>query len=154
MRMPRFISFAVFGLLLSGAAAGAPKKSPTPVPTAVPTPAPTAVPTRAAPTAAPAPAATKPPSAPAGPLVEAGKAVYMKQCQKCHGLKGEGVPDMYKKVNAKVVHLGSKEAQKKSDDEIKKAITDGIREMEPVEDLAPKDIASLVAFMRSLKLEP
>ncbi|MGH9364596.1 MAG: c-type cytochrome [Thermoanaerobaculia bacterium] len=159
MTISRSIALAVSGLLLAATVAAGPRKrSRTPTPTAAPTVSPTRLaPTQAPPTQAPstqAPAPTKAPAAAASPLIDAGKAVYMKQCQKCHGLKGEGVPDMYRKVSAKIVHLGSKEAQVKSDEDMKKAITDGIREMEPVEDLSPKDIAGLVAFMRSLKLEP
>src|SRR5215472_10538006 len=57
--------------------------------------------------------------------VAAGKELYAKFCQKCHAPDGAGVPKMYKLVKATVVHLGSKEAQEKSDDFIRKSMTDG-----------------------------
>jgi len=82
--------------------------------------------------------------------VEAGKVLYGKFCQKCHGARGEGVPRMYQLVDAKIVHLGSKAAQAKSDAEIKKTMLDGSGKMEAVDDLTPKDADRILAFERTL----
>jgi len=84
----------------------------------------------------------------------AGKALYVKNCQKCHAPDGAGVPKMYKLVKATIVHLGSKEAQAQSDDFIRKSMTDGYKKMEPVKDprpLTPDEIENVLAFVRTLK---
>jgi len=90
--------------------------------------------------------------------VAAGKELYAKFCQKCHAPDGAGVPKMYKLVKATVVHLGSKEAQEKSDDFIRKSMTDGCckpgNKMEPVKEprtLTPAEIENVLAFVRTLK---
>jgi len=142
------------------AEAAKPKKTRTPTPTVTAVaarPAAAAAPTSAAPTrpAAAAPAApTSPPAAaPAGPAkadVEAGKALYAKFCQKCHGPQGEGVPRMYQLVGAKVVPLTSPQTQAKSDADIKKNMLEGIGKMEVVEDLTPQQADKILAFVRSL----
>lgn len=87
--------------------------------------------------------------------VQAGKALYEDNCQKCHGDKGQGNPKMYKLVGATIVHLGSKQAQDKSDEDIRKTMTDGIGKMEKIEDptLTPEQIDNILAFVRTLKLE-
>ncbi|MGH9802707.1 MAG: c-type cytochrome [Blastocatellia bacterium] len=84
----------------------------------------------------------------------AGKDLYLASCKKCHGLQGEGVPRMYKLVKAKLVHLGSKEAQDKSDAEIRKSMTDGFGKMEAIKDPRPLtavELDNIVAFVRTLK---
>ena len=88
--------------------------------------------------------------APSPADVEAGKNLYAKFCQKCHGARGEGVPRMYQLVDAKIVHLGSKQAQSKSDAEIKKAMLDGLGKMEAVDDLTPQQADKILAFTRTL----
>jgi mono/diheme cytochrome c family protein len=134
-------------------------RTPTPTVTAVAArPAAAAAPTSAAPTrppAAGAPAApTSPPAAPpAGPAkadVEAGKALYAKFCQKCHGPQGEGVPRMYQLVGAKLVPLTSPQTQGRSDADIKKNMLEGIGKMEVVEDLTPQQADKILSFVRSL----
>ncbi len=115
---------------------------PAPAHTASPSPAPASVPTR--------PAAA-PPSGPATADVEAGKVLYEKNCKKCHGVQGEGVARMYQLVNATIVHLGSKQAQQKGDDAIRKSVTQGFGAMEPVEDLSPQQVEKILAFVRTLK---
>ena len=84
----------------------------------------------------------------------AGKTLYMTSCKKCHGELGEGVPKMYRLVKAPVVHLGSKQAQDKSDAEIRKSMTDGFGKMQPIKDprpLTPEELDNIVAFTRTLK---
>ena len=128
--------------------------------TRTPAPAPTAV--ARTPPAAPTAAATAIPAtptrvaavpAPAGPAkadLEAGKALYGKMCQKCHGAEGEGVQRMYDLVGAKLSHIGSKQAQAKSDAEVKKTMLDGVGKMEVVEDLTPQQADRILAFFRTL----
>jgi mono/diheme cytochrome c family protein len=93
------------------------------------------------------------PSSSAGPAkgdAEAGKVLYDKFCKKCHGAEGEGVARMYDLVGAKIVHLGSKQAQSKSDAEIKKAMLEGSGKMEVVEDLTPQQADKILPFVRTL----
>src|SRR5262249_50751056 len=87
----------------------------------------------------------------AGPAdLEAGKAVFVDQCQSCHGDKGQGNAKSYKKVNAKVVHLGSKEAQDKTDQFIRDSIVKGWGKMEKCDEVTPDQIDKVIAFVRSL----
>jgi mono/diheme cytochrome c family protein len=88
----------------------------------------------------------------------AGKALYTQFCQKCHAPGGEGVAKMYKLVKAKIVHLGSKEAQDKSDDFIRKSMTVGCcaptNKMEKVTEPRPltsQEVDAILAFVRTLK---
>jgi mono/diheme cytochrome c family protein len=88
----------------------------------------------------------------------AGKALYTQFCQKCHAPGGEGVAKMYKLVKAKIVHLGSKEAQDKSDDFIRKSMTAGCcnpgNKMEKVTEPRPltsEEVDAILAFVRTLK---
>ena len=83
--------------------------------------------------------------------VAAGKALYAVNCKKCHGELGEGNPRMYRLVKATVVHLGSKQAQDKSDAEIRKSMTDGFGKMEPIKELTAAQVESILAFTRTLK---
>lgn len=85
--------------------------------------------------------------------VEAGKTLYGKFCQKCHGTEGEGVPRMYQLVGAKITHLGSPKVQAKSDAEIKKIMLEGTGKMEAVEDLTPQQTEKILAFERTLKVD-
>ena len=128
-----------------------PRRTPTKAPTAA-APPDTPAPTKAAPTAKPA-AAPAQASGASKADVDAGKVLYDKNCKKCHGALGEGVARMYALVDAKIVHLGSKQAQSKSDAEIAKAIADGVGKMEAVEDVTPAQAKQMAAFMRTLKIE-
>jgi len=90
--------------------------------------------------------------------VAAGKALYTQFCQKCHAPGGEGVAKMYKLVKAKIVHLGSKEAQDRSDDFIRKSMTAGCcnptNKMEKVTEprtLTSQEVDAILAFDRTIK---
>ena len=128
-----------------------PKRTPTKAPTAA-APPDTPPPAKVTPTAKPA-AAPAQASGASKADVDAGKVLYDKNCKKCHGAQGEGVARMYALVDAKIVHLGSKQAQSKSDAEIAKEITDGVGKMEAVEDVTPAQAKQMAAFMRTLKIE-
>src|SRR5262245_36719879 len=85
-----------------------------------------------------------------------GKDLYVNNGQKCHGPDGAGVPKMYRLVKATIVPLGSKEAQDKSDDFIRKSMTDGCckpgNKMEPIKEprpLKPEEVENILAFVRT-----
>lgn len=88
-------------------------------------------------------------AAPAGDAA-AGKAVYTKKCASCHGEKGEGKEAIAKMMKVEMKHLGSKEVQAKNDDELKKDTTQGFGKMKGVQRLSDKDVADLIAHVRSL----
>ena len=81
----------------------------------------------------------------------AGKELYAVHCLKCHAAEGQGNPRMYKLMKATLVHLGSKQAQEKSDAEIRKSMTGGFGKMEAITELTPEQIEHILAFTRTLK---
>ena len=81
----------------------------------------------------------------------AGKEVYDKSCKTCHGAVGQGNPTLGKMLKVEFRHLGSKEVQSKTDDELKSAITQGSGKMKPVTGLSKKQVDDVVAFVRTLK---
>jgi mono/diheme cytochrome c family protein len=80
-----------------------------------------------------------------------GKAVFTAKCQACHGEKGEGKASIAKMFNVSMHPLGSKEIQSQSDADIKKTITEGHGKMKPVGGLDDKQVADVIAFVRTLK---
>jgi mono/diheme cytochrome c family protein len=80
-----------------------------------------------------------------------GKSVYVAKCQGCHGAGGEGKAAIAKMFNVTLPALGSKETQAKSDADLKKVITDGRGKMKPIGGLDDKQVADVVAFVRTLK---
>ncbi len=90
-----------------------------------------------------------------------GKVVYDQSCKNCHGVGGKGdrMADSFWKV--RIPRLSSKYVQGKSDEELKKIITGGIRKMEPVRVGAPSDphrpkitsqqVEDVVLYIRTLK---
>jgi len=80
-----------------------------------------------------------------------GKAVFASKCQACHGPNGEGKAAIAKMFNVTMHPLGSKEVQSMSDADIKKVITQGHGKMKPVTGLDDKQVADVVAFVRTLK---
>jgi mono/diheme cytochrome c family protein len=81
----------------------------------------------------------------------AGKAIFAKKCQTCHGPAGEGNQGMAKALKVEIMHLGSAAVQKKTDEEIKSDITKGVGKMKPVMGLSDGDIGNVIAFVRTLK---
>ena len=80
-----------------------------------------------------------------------GKPIFTAKCQACHGPNGEGKASIAKMFNVSMLPLGSREIQAKSDADIKKVITEGHGKMKPVGGLDDKQIADLIAFVRTLK---
>ena len=80
----------------------------------------------------------------------AGKAVFAKRCGTCHGPAGEGKEAIAKALKAEMHPLSSKQVQDKSDDELKKVMTQGSGKMKPVTGMSNKEIADVLAFVRSL----
>ena len=81
----------------------------------------------------------------------AGKAVYIKSCQTCHGATGVANPKIASMMKVDMKDLGSAEIQKISDEDLKETITKGKGKMKPVKTVAGKDMDNVVAYVRSLK---
>jgi len=86
----------------------------------------------------------------AGADASAGKAVYAKRCQSCHGAGGEGNANVAKMLKATMKPLADSSVQSKSDDELKKEITNGVGKMKPVK-LTDAEATDVVAYVKSLK---
>lgn len=82
---------------------------------------------------------------------KAGKAVFTKSCAACHGAEGEGKPAIAKALKVELRHLGAKEVQDKSDEQLLKESVEGTGKMKAVKGLSEKDQADLLAFLRTLK---
>jgi mono/diheme cytochrome c family protein len=80
----------------------------------------------------------------------AGKDLYAKKCANCHGAAGEGKEAIAKMFKVEMKPLNSKEAQARSDGEIKKIILEGTGKMTAVKDVDAKAADDAVAFVRTL----
>ncbi len=84
------------------------------------------------------------------------KALYEKDCAKCHGADGKGETKMGKKLGAKDYTDPKVQAEMK-DDAAFKAIKEGLKDkdgkvlMKPAEGMSDDEIKSLVAHMRTFK---
>jgi mono/diheme cytochrome c family protein len=84
------------------------------------------------------------------------KALYAKDCAKCHGEDGKGETKMGKKLGAKDYTSAKVQAELK-DDAAFKAIKEGLKDkegkvlMKPSEGASDEDIKGLVAYMRTFK---
>ncbi len=79
-----------------------------------------------------------------------GKAVYDQSCKNCHGVNGEGNESLAKMMHTKILPLGSKEVQAKSDAELKKDITTGVGKMPAVKNLSDKQVDDVIAYIREM----
>jgi mono/diheme cytochrome c family protein len=84
-----------------------------------------------------------------------GKAIYAKDCAKCHGDDGKGQTAMGKRNGAKDYTDAKVQAALKDDQAIK-SIKDGLKQgdkvlMQPSKDLSDDDIKAVVAYMRTFK---
>jgi mono/diheme cytochrome c family protein len=108
----------------------------------------TATPTN---TATPRTAAS--PAAPAPSVDEFANARinYGKNCEGCHGPKGEGGLAKVDKKQIKVPSLKAEHAIKHTDEQLKKMITNGEEKMPAFKDkLKPEEIAEMVRFVRKV----
>ncbi len=84
------------------------------------------------------------------------KALYEKQCAKCHGPDGKGETKMGKKNGAKD-YTSAKVQDELKDEEALKAIKKGFKDkdgkevMKPSEDLSDSDAKAVIAYMRTFK---
>ena len=87
---------------------------------------------------------------------EDAKAVYEKDCAKCHGADGKGDTKMGKKLGVKDYADAKVQADLK-DEDATKAIKEGLKDkegkvlMKPAESLSDADIKALVAYIRAFK---
>ena len=86
---------------------------------------------------------------------EDAKALYDKQCAKCHGDDGKGQTKMGKKLEAKD-YTDPKVQEALKDDEAIKAIKEGLKKddktlMKPAEGLTDDQVKELVTYMRAFK---
>ncbi|MBI2815898.1 MAG: cytochrome c [Acidobacteria bacterium] len=86
----------------------------------------------------------------AGADAQSGKAVYDSKCKMCHGADGKGNPVIAKSLKVTLPDLTSQTVQSKTDDELKKQITEGRGKMQPVKGLTDRQIADVIAFVRTL----
>lgn len=85
-----------------------------------------------------------------------GKALYEKDCAKCHGADGKGATTMGKKMGARDYSTAAVQDTIK-DEEIAKAIKEGFKDkagkqvMKPTPNLTDEEVKALVAHFRTLK---
>jgi cytochrome c553 len=84
------------------------------------------------------------------------KALYVKDCAKCHGEDGKGETKMGKKLGAKD-YTDAKVQTELKDAAALKAIKEGLKDkegktlMKPAESISDEDAKALVAYMRTFK---
>ncbi|HEV2387416.1 MAG TPA: cytochrome c [Candidatus Acidoferrales bacterium] len=78
-----------------------------------------------------------------------GKAVYTKHCATCHAADGNGKAAVAKMMKATIPPLCAKEVQTLTDAEIAKQIKGGKGKMQPVKGLSEKEIADVIAYVRT-----
>ena len=89
-------------------------------------------------------------------LAEDAKAIYEKDCTKCHGADGKGETKMGKKLGAKD-YSDAKVQAALTDEAAFKAIKEGFKSkedkvlMKPAEGVSDADIKAVVAYMRTFK---
>jgi mono/diheme cytochrome c family protein len=85
-----------------------------------------------------------------------GKALYEKECLKCHGADGKGETKMGKKSGVKDYSAAKVQAELKDAAAIK-AIKEGLKDkegkvlMKPTEGVTDEDAKAMVAYMRTFK---
>ena len=82
---------------------------------------------------------------------EAGKAVFDKKCATCHGKEGVGNEKMAATLKVEIRHLGSKQVQEKSDEDLQKDFTTDHGKKKAVKGLSEDDVKNVIAYVRTLK---
>jgi cytochrome c553 len=82
--------------------------------------------------------------------VAKGKTTYTRACLKCHAADGSGNAAIAKALKVELKPLGGADVQKKTDDELKKDITEGTGKMQKVAGLSADDVTNVIAYVRSL----
>ncbi len=132
-------------------AAAQEKPAEPPKPAAEPAPAKTEAPPPKPAEAKSAPAAPPPkPAASRGDAAK-GQSAYARACAKCHAADGSGVPAIGKALKVELKPLGGADVQRKSDDQIKKDISEGTGKMVKVAGLSADDVTNVIAYVRTLK---
>jgi mono/diheme cytochrome c family protein len=80
-----------------------------------------------------------------------GKEVYTAKCAPCHGANGEGKAAIAKMYNVTLPALASKEVQAKTDAQLQQTVLKGQGKMKPVSGVTGKQVADVIAFVRTLK---
>jgi len=85
-----------------------------------------------------------------------GKAIYEKDCAKCHGADGKGQTTMGKRLGAKDYTDPKVQSELKDEDAIK-AVKEGFKNkegkvlMKPAEGVSDEDAKAVIAYMRKFK---
>ena len=85
-----------------------------------------------------------------------GKAIYEKDCAKCHGADGKGQTTMGKRLGAKDYTDAKVQSDLKDEDALK-AVKEGFKNkegkvlMKPSEGISDEDAKAVVAYMRKFK---
>lgn len=80
-----------------------------------------------------------------------GKSLYMQHCATCHAADGNGKPMVAQLMKVTFPPLGGHQVQSLSDAQITSVVEHGKNKMHAVQDVSKKDIANIVAFVRTLK---
>jgi uncharacterized damage-inducible protein DinB/cytochrome c553 len=91
----------------------------------------------------------KPPASPGD--TAKGQSVYTRACAKCHAADGSGVAAIAKAMKVEMKPLGGADVQKKTDEQLKKDITEGTGKMVKVAGLSADDVTNVIAYLRTLK---
>ena len=82
----------------------------------------------------------------------AGADLYNKTCKGCHGADGAAPNEkLAQMLGTKIPVLASAEIQAKSDDDIKKVITEGKGKMPAQKSVTGDSIDNVIAYLRTLK---
>ena len=97
----------------------------------------------------------------ADPSVESGKAIYNNSCIHCHGEAGVGNPVQETFWHVTIPKLNGDYVQKKTDDQLRSVILNGIRKMPAAVQgqphstvglkVKPEQVPDLIAYIRTLK---
>ena len=143
LAMRWYVALVGLGLLAGSVVTGCPSESKSPPPPPPPPPQP-------ATQKAPPPQAKAPPR-PTGPMVEAGKRLYLTACSNCHGMDGTG--SMMRQMMPNIGNLTDPATHARlSDDDLKKLITSGRNKMPAFGTIfKPNQVDQIIAYTRTLR---